>query len=263
MSVLHAKNLSVSIGKARLLQSPDLSLETGTLTAILGPNGAGKSTFLKALLGLIAHGGETKLDGKSLSSLSPLERAKQIAYLPQGQSHAWPLSVEAVVALGRHPHGGPTRVGPTQGGNGDDVVERVLDLMGLTELRNQSVLTLSGGEQMRVSLARALAVEAAFLLADEPLASLDPRYQFEIMGVLAGQARGDKGIVVVMHDLALAARYADRLVLMKDGALLADGAPHEVLIPDRVEGAFGVRTHLTEVRRAEGSIAVALPDRLD
>ncbi|MFN3171855.1 MAG: ABC transporter ATP-binding protein [Hyphomicrobiales bacterium] len=253
MSVLHAKNLSVSIGKARLLQSADLSLETGTLTAILGPNGAGKSTFLKALLGLIDHSGETKLDGKALSSLSPLERAKQIAYLPQGQSHAWPLSVEAVVALGRHPHGGKS----------DEIVERVLDTMGLTALRDQSVLTLSGGEQMRVSLARALAVEAAFLLADEPLASLDPRYQFEIMGVLAGQARDGKGIVVVMHDLALAARYADRLVLMKDGALLADGAPHEVLIPDRVEGAFGVRTHLTEVRRAEGSIAVALPDRLD
>jgi iron complex transport system ATP-binding protein len=258
MSVLHAKNLSVTIGKARLLQSADLSLETGTLTAILGPNGAGKSTFLKALLGLIAHGGETKLDGKVLSSLSPLERAKQIAYLPQGQSHAWPLSVEAVVALGRHPHGGQTH-----DDRGDDVVERVIDTMGLTAMRHQSVLTLSGGEQMRVSLARVLAVEATFLLADEPLASLDPRYQFEIMGVLAGQARGGKGIVVVMHDLALAARYADRLVLMKDGALLADGAPHEVLIPDRVEGAFGVRTHLTEVRRAEGSIAVALPDRLD
>ncbi len=253
MSVLQARSLSVSIGKARLLQSADLSLETGTLTAILGPNGAGKSTFLKALLGLIDHTGETKLDRKALPSLPPSERAKQVAYLPQGQSHAWPLSVEAVVALGRHPHGG----------QGDDVVERVLDTMGLKDLRDQSVLTLSGGEQMRVSLARALAVEAAFLLADEPLASLDPRYQFEIMGILAGQARDGKGVVVVMHDLALAARYADRLVLMKDGALLADGAPHEVLIPERIEGAFGVRTHLTEVRRADGSIAVALPDRLD
>ncbi|MEQ8658927.1 MAG: ABC transporter ATP-binding protein [Hyphomicrobiales bacterium] len=258
MTVLEARNISVSIGKARLLQPVDLSLETGTLTAILGPNGAGKSTFLKALLGLIGHGGETKLDGKTLSSLSPSERAKQIAYLPQGQNHAWPLSVEAVVALGRHPHGGQAH-----DDQGDNVVERVLEAMGLTALRNQSVLTLSGGEQMRVSLARALAVEASFLLADEPLASLDPRYQFEIMSVLANQAKAGKGIVVVMHDLALAARYADRLVLMKDGALLADGAPHEVLIPERVESAFGVRTHLTEVRRVEGSITAALPDRLD
>ncbi|CAN0603070.1 unnamed protein product, partial [Ectocarpus sp. 12 AP-2014] len=190
MSVLQARNLSVSIGKARLLQSTDLSLETGTLTAILGPNGAGKSTLLKALLGLIDHGGKTKLDGKALSSLSSRERAKQIAYLPQGQSHAWPLSVEAVVALGRHPHGGQNRGGQAHGSQDEDVVERVLDTMGLTALRGQSVLTLSGGEQMRVSLARALAVEASFLLADEPLASLDPRYQFEIMSVLAGQARG-------------------------------------------------------------------------
>ncbi|MEO0384392.1 MAG: ABC transporter ATP-binding protein [Pseudomonadota bacterium] len=253
MSVLQAKNLSVSIGKARLLQSADLSLETGTLTAILGPNGAGKSTLLKALLGLIDHGGETKLDGKALSSLSPSERAKQVAYLPQGQNHAWPLSVEAVVALGRHPHGG----------QGDDVVERVLNTMGLTALRNQSVLTLSGGEQMRVSLARALAVEAAFLLADEPLASLDPRYQFEIMGVLAGQARDGKGVVVVMHDLALAARYADRLVLMKDGALLADGAPETVLSGENVQSVFDVHTRASEVHRSDGSIRVALPDQLE
>lgn len=253
MSVFQAKNLSVSIGKVCLLQPVDLSLETGSLTVILGPNGAGKSTLLKALLGLIDHGGETKLDGKALSSLSPPERAKQIAYLPQGQSHAWPLSVEAVVALGRHPHGG----------QGDDVVERVLDTMGLKDLRDQSVLTLSGGEQMRVSLARALAVEAAFLLADEPLASLDPRYQFEIMSVLASQVRSGNGVVLVMHDLALAARYADRIILMKDGAILADGPPETVLSGENVQSVFNVQTRQTDVHREDGPINVALPYELN
>jgi len=258
MSMFQAKNLSVSIGKARLLQPTDLSLETGTLTVVLGPNGAGKSTLLKALLGLIDHGGETKLDGKALSSLSPRERAKQIAYLPQGQSHAWPLSVEAVVALGRYPHGGQSH-----DGQGEDVVERVLDTMGLKDPRDQSVLTLSGGEQMRVSLARALAVEASFLLADEPLASLDPRYQFEIMSVLAGQARGGNGVVVVMHDLALAARYADRIILMKEGAILADGSPEEVLSGENVQSAFNVGTRSRTVHRTDGPIRVALPDQLE
>ncbi|MBO6675118.1 MAG: ABC transporter ATP-binding protein [Rhizobiales bacterium] len=236
-----------------MLQPTDLSLETGSLTVILGPNGAGKSTLLKALLGLVPHSDATSMDGKALSSLSPRERAKQIAYLPQGQSYAWPLSVEAVVALGRHPHGG----------QGDDVVERVLDTMGLKDLRDQSVLTLSGGEQMRVSLARALAVEASFLLADEPLASLDPRYQFEIMSVLAGQARDGKGVVVVMHDLALAARYADRIILMKEGAILADGSPEEVLSGENVQSAFNVGTRRGTVHRTDGPIRVALPDQLE
>jgi iron complex transport system ATP-binding protein len=258
MSLLQARNLSVSIGKARLLQPADLSLETGTLTAVLGPNGAGKSTLLKALLGLIDHDGETKLDGKALSSLSPRERAKQIAYLPQGQSHAWPLSVEAVVTLGRHPHGGQ----PYSGQDGN-VVECVLDTMGLQDLRGQSVLTLSGGEQVRVSLARALAVEATFLLADEPLASLDPRYQFEIMCVLAGQARGGDGVVVVMHDLALAARYADRIILMKDGAILADGPPETMLSGENVQSVFNVQTRQTDIHREDGPINVALPSELE
>jgi iron complex transport system ATP-binding protein len=253
VSVLQAQKVGVTFDDVEPLKPIDLTLQTGQLTVVLGPNGAGKSTLVKALLGLVRSSGAVLLDDKPLSSLSATERARQIAYLPQGQSHAWPLSVEAVVALGRFPHGGRD--------NGE--VERVLASMGLTALRDQSVLTLSGGEQMRVSLARALAVDAAFLLADEPLASLDPRYQFEIMGVLSQQSAQGKGVAVVMHDLALAARHADRLILMKDGVMLADGAPHEVLTDDRVKTAFGVRTRESQVRRADGTITVALPDRLD
>ena len=253
MTALHAHQLGVAIGSIEPLKPTDLTLQTGQLTAILGPNGAGKSTLVKALLGLIAATGEVRLDEAPLTSLSPVARAKLMAYLPQGQSHAWPLSVEAVVTLGRHPHGGKD----------DGTVERVLTTLGLAERRMQSVLTLSGGEQMRVSLARALAVEAAFLFADEPLASLDPRYQFEIMTVLAKEAERSKGIVVVMHDLTLAARYADRIILMKDGSVVADGAPGDVLTPQQVESAFSVRTQTSRVRRADGGfVGVALPDGL-
>lgn len=252
MSRLHAKQIGFRVGDAQLLTPTDLTLRAGDITTILGPNGAGKSTLIKALLGLIPTDGNVLLGDRPITSLDPSERARQVAYLPQGQNHAWPLPVEAVVALGRYPHGGQD----------DGTVDQVIKAMGLEPLRQRSVLSLSGGEQMRVSLARALAVRATFLLADEPLASLDPRYQFEIMDMLADQARDEQGIVVVMHELALAARYADRLILMKDGAVLADGPPETVLTEEHVRSAFEVRTRRHEVHRADGPIHVALPDRL-
>ena len=250
MSVLRAQGLSVTVGSKTLLQPTDLVVQGGGLTAIVGANGAGKTTLLKALLGLVPAGGTVTLGDAPLASLEPKKLARQIAYLPQGQSHAWPLSVEAVVALGRHPHGGRT----------DDTVDRVLERLGLAGLREQSVLTLSGGEQMRVSLARALAVEASFLLADEPLASLDPRYQFEIMDVLSDEAARGTGVLIVMHDLAMAARHAGRIVLLKEGRVLADGPPQSVLTQSLVEEAFAVRTRQTEVERPDGTITLALPD---
>jgi iron complex transport system ATP-binding protein len=253
MSILEAKQVSVRIGSVEPLKPTNLLLRTGELTAILGPNGAGKSTLVKALLGLVASSGTVLFDKKPIAAFSASEGARHIAYLPQGQSHAWPLAVEAVVALGRYPHGG----------RDDGTVGRVLDSLGLATLSKRSVLTLSGGEQMRVSLARALAVQATFLLADEPLASLDPRYQFEIMTVLAAQAELGQGIVVVMHDLALAARYADRLILIKDGAILADGPPQAVLTGENVRSVFNVHARDTEVHRKDGPISVALPDRLE
>jgi len=250
MTELRAQGLSVTVGSKTLLQPTDLVVPGGGLTAIVGANGAGKTTLLKALLGLVPAGGAVMLGDVPLASLEPKKRARQIAYLPQGQSHAWPLSVEAVVALGRHPHGRGV----------DDTVNRVLGRLGLAGLREQSVLTLSGGEQMRVSLARALAVEASFLLADEPLASLDPRYQFEIMDVLADEAVRGTGVVVVMHDLAMAARHAGRIVLLKAGHVLADGPAETVLTAPLVEEAFAVRTRQVQIERAGSPITLALPD---
>ena len=254
MMTLSALNLSVTVGNRALLQPTDLALKRGELTTIVGPNGAGKSTLVRALIGLAKHDGHVQLDEESLDTLRPKDRAKRIAYLPQGQNHAWPLSVEAVVALGRYPHG------DAKGQRPDEVVDYLIDSMGLSTLRQRSVLTLSGGEQMRVAVARALAVQADFLLTDEPLASLDPRYQFEIMNRLASEAREGCGVVVVMHDLSLAARYADRVLLMHRGAIVADGPATEVLRDDLVGKAFGVRCIPTDIDRHDGVISVALPD---
>lgn len=255
MRRLETKNLGVQIGSKVLLHPTSLSFTDGCLAAIVGPNGAGKSTFVKALLGLMPHTGEVLLDGSPMIAMTPRARAKAVAYLPQGQNHAWPLPVHQVVELGRYPHGDRNQAG-------HDMVERTINRMGLADLRDQSVLRLSGGEQMRVAMARALAVEADFLLADEPLASLDPRHQFSMMDSLRAEAGKGHGVVVVLHDLRLAALYADRIIMMRGGAVVADGGPQEVLTQDRVRDAFDVSSQQETIERAEGGqVTVALPAR--
>lgn len=253
MRTLTASKLSVHVGDKVLLHPTSLNFNNGCLAAIVGPNGAGKSTFAKALLGLTTHTGDVFLDDSPLTKFSPKERAKAIAYLPQGQGHAWPLPVSDVVALGRYPHQESQQ-------SSDDVVGRLLARLELDGLRHQSVLTLSGGEQMRVSMARALAVEASFLLADEPLASLDPHHQFAMMDVLRAEADNGLGVVVILHDLRLAALYADRIILLNEGRIVADGVPHDVLTESTVTDIFAVRSQVEEVERIDGSqVSVALP----
>ncbi len=254
MSGLIAKDVSVTIGGKTLLHSTSLAFEGGGMTAVLGPNGAGKTTLLKALLGLIKHDGAVSYGTAKRDALSPRDRAIWCAYLPQNQRHAWPLSVDSVVRLGRYPHNDLDKTG---------VVDGLMHRLGLAERRGQSVLTLSGGEQMRVALARALAVEANFLLADEPLASLDPHFQFDILNTLHDVAREGAGVVVVMHDLAMAARYADRVIVLDKGCVVADGSPDEALVAERVSSVFDVRSQVVQIGRHDGkTINVALPDGL-
>ena len=261
MSGLTARGVTVVRGAHPIVNGVDVGFTRGALTAIVGPNGAGKSTLVKALLGLIDAQGAVQLDGQDVAAMAPRVRARSLAYLPQGERHAWPLPVEAVVGLGRYPHGDKRRGDERNGDAGEDggTVEDVLDRLDLTGLHHRSVLTLSGGEQMRTAVARALAVDADFVLADEPLASLDPRYQFQIMNALAGEAAAGKGVVIVLHDLALAARYAHHMVVMTNGAVAASGAPREVLTAARVEAGFGVRTAPAMVDGVDGPIEVALP----
>jgi iron complex transport system ATP-binding protein len=221
-----------------VLSGISLRLRPGALTVVVGPNGAGKSTLLRTLGGLVVpEDGRVAFDGTVLQRMRPSERARAIAYLPQGGAIAWPLPVEEVVALGRMPHGErPGSLRP----EGRQAVADAIAQVGLSGFEPRPASDLSGGERARVLLARALAVGAPVLLADEPVAALDPRHQLVVLEVLKARAAAGGTAVAVMHDLGLAARFADEIVLLEAGRLRAYGAPAEVLTPAALAESFGI-----------------------
>ncbi len=225
----------LSAGNAVLgqrLQDVSATLEPGQLTAICGPNGAGKSTLLSALAGLEAlDSGQVLLDGRLLAELPPKERARRIGYLPQSSETAWDIAVRSVVALGRLPHGGL----------GDDAVDAALGELSLEALADRPISTLSGGEKARALLARVFAGEPEWILADEPLAALDLAHQLALLTSLKARAAAGVGVVIVLHDLALAMNHADRVVVLDQGRVSADGAPDKALSPEILEQVWGVR----------------------
>lgn len=224
---LTAKNISVILNDAQILRDTSLTVARGELVGLVGPNGAGKSTLLRALLGLVpVEAGAFALDGNDLSELPQIARAREIAYAPQGAPLHWPLTVEALVGLGRIPHLGPLR---KPGVEDQKAISTALRRTDCIELVGRNAMSLSGGERARVMLARALAVGAPYLLADEPVASLDPYHQLQVMDILKSLAGANHGVVVVLHDLSLAARYCDRLILMRDGGVHAEGPADTVL----------------------------------
>ena len=178
------------------------------------------------------------LDGTSVGTLTPRERARRFAYLPQGHAAHWPLPVRDIVALGRTPHGAtdPARLPAADAA----AVGRAMHATGVQGFADRPVTLLSGGERARVALARVLAVEAPVILADEPTAALDPRYQIAVMALLAAAAAGGALVLAVTHDLGLAARYADEVVVMAHGAVAAHGPPGEALSAAVLRDVFGV-----------------------
>ncbi|MFD1787145.1 ABC transporter ATP-binding protein [Sphingomonas floccifaciens] len=225
-----------------IIAEASLSVAPGELVALLGPNGAGKTTLLRLLLGLSTlDGGRVEIDGKPVAKLSPAERARQVAYLPQTRPVAWPARVRDIVALGRFAHGSAGRLGSTDAA----AVERAIDACDLGHLANRAADTLSGGEAARMHLARALAAEAPLLIADEPVASLDPRHQHRVMALLSQFVAGGGGALVVLHDLDLAARYADRLIWMMDGWIVADGSVAETMTAATIAAVYGVEARVT------------------
>lgn len=229
--------LSVTLGGRAVVRDVSAALDGGALIGILGPNGAGKSTLVRAMLGLAAHTGTVTIDGARLASLPRAEVARRIAYLPQGQTLHWPLSVERLVALGRLPHLAPfSRLADTDRA----AIARAMERAEVTALAGRVATELSGGERARVLLARALAVEAPALVVDEPLASLDPAHQIEGMEVLRAEADGGALVLAVLHDLTLAVRFCDRVLVMADGAIVADGPPRDVLTPDLLAQVYGI-----------------------
>jgi iron complex transport system ATP-binding protein len=229
--------LGVSLGGREVVRGADFVLEAGKLIMLVGPNGAGKTTILRALAGLAPSSGSIDLDGAPLGRLSRRERARRVAYLPQGQLFHWPLSVVDVVALGRMPHGaGAGDLGETDRA----AVAEAIRICELEMLADRPVTTLSGGERSRVALARVLAVQAEIVLADEPIASLDPKHQLAVLGLLSDLARQGRTVLAVMHDLALAGRYADRVIALESGTVIATGTPGEVFRPVLLRRLFGI-----------------------
>lgn len=238
MTELRANNLSLRIGNNILIDDVSLTLRPGDLTVILGANGSGKTSALRCALGLTsADKGTASLGEDDVRTLSSTQRARRLSYLPQLRPLAWPNTVEDVVALGRYSYGAAP--GRLQGADANAVASALLacDLENFAQRRCD---TLSGGELARVHCARAFAAEAPLLIADEPLAALDPRHQFRIMDLISGFVARGGGALVVVHDISLAARYATRLLWMKDGRILADGSTSETLTAERILEVYGV-----------------------
>lgn len=241
MVTLTTQALSVSLGTRTVVDDITLSIEPGRLIGIIGPNGAGKSTLVRALLGLLPYRGNIALDGAEITGLTRAQIARELAYLPQGQILHWPLSVERLVGLGRLPHLAPmSRISMAD----QAIIDRAMARADIGHLRDRIATELSGGERARVLLARALAVEARGLIADEPLASLDPGHQIDVMELLRSEAAAGALVVAVLHDLTMAARYCDWLLLMDRGRLVAQGAPLEVLNEANLRSVYGVQARI-------------------
>ena len=235
--MLEAERISVELGQRAVVNQVSLRVAAGQLLALIGPNGAGKTTLLAALAGLRRFRGEVRLQGRSLATWGRRERARALAYLPQGHIAHWPLTVRRLVELGRLPHLAPWRV-PAAADR--LAVEAAMQRTDVAELAERAFDTLSGGEQARTMLARVLAVEAPLVLADEPVAALDPYHQLRVMELLRDYADSGAAVVVVLHDLTLAARFCDALLLLHEGALLAQGPADTVLSSAHLAEAYRV-----------------------
>ncbi len=229
MSLLHLDQLSVLRGACPVVDQVSLTVNPGEVVGLIGPNGAGKTTMMRGALGLLPAKGRC-----NLLDMPPQARARHVAWLPQAREIAWPVPVETVVALGRLPHGRRATEDDRQ------AIDKAIERMGLQQMRARPATGLSGGEQGRVLIARALAQDAPLLMADEPIAGLDPAAQLATMQVFRDLAGEGRAVMVALHDLGLAARYCDRLILLQAGQLVADAPPQEVLQDDNLRKVFGV-----------------------
>lgn len=237
MSAVITTGLQVNLDGKSVLRGVNFTAKAGEITGLIGPNGAGKSTLLKAIVGLVAtKAGTIEIAGIPASHLSRQDKARAIAYLPQlGEVH-WPLTATALVALGRYPHGRLQMAKTSANG----VIAKALKAVDGWHLKDRDVMSLSAGERARILLARALAVEAPLLLADEPVAALDPEHQLKVMAVLKALAEEGKAVIIVLHDLTLASRFCDVLYLLDKGRLVDSGTAEKVLGPKNLKNVYRI-----------------------
>jgi iron complex transport system ATP-binding protein len=241
--VLRADTVNIGYGQRIVVEDLSLELMKGGITALVGPNGSGKSTLLKTLARLLKPStGEVYLNGTAISRMSTSVVAQEIAVLPQGPVAPAGLTVGELVEQGRYPHAGPLKMLRKQDYS---AIGEAMRLTGMEEFANRALDSLSGGERQRAWIALALAQETPVLLLDEPTTFLDIGHQLEVLE-LVEQLNRDRGmtVVLVLHDLNHAARYATRMVALKDGEIVADGPPSEVLTADLLDFLFGVHAHI-------------------
>ena len=244
---LCAQQVSLAREGHTMVNNANVQLETGELVGLIGPNGAGKSSLLRVMAGLVpADSGSVTLAINQqtpalLSDITSRERAQLLAYLPQQETPAWPLHVEHLVGLGRAPWHKPMSGKSAQD---KQAIGHALNMTELQPLRQRIVTTLSGGELQRALLARVFAGEPHIILADEPIAALDPYHQLHVMELLAEHAQRGGAVLTALHDLSLAARFCSRLILLQNGKIVADGQPIQVLTTENLEKVYGISAYV-------------------
>lgn len=242
--MIRAEHLGFRVGSRHLVSGVNLAVESGEVVALLGPNGAGKSTLLKLLCAQIKpHEGRVLFENKPLDQWPPRELARRRAVLPQSSAVPFDFTAMEIVLLGRSPYGDASSC--------VDLARRAMEKTECLHLADRTVTTLSGGEMQRVQLARVLVQigleggSGRCLMLDEPISNLDPAHQHGALRVARSLARDGVGVLVVLHDLNLAAQYADRVVLMREGHIVADGVPVDVLTEERIGSIFNVKARVT------------------
>ena len=236
--VLQAECLTVRYNGTPVVDDISLAAAAGEVIGLIGPNGAGKTTLIKALSGLLKPlSGIIALDGEALAQWNRDALARCVGYLSQNRVVHWPVTVERLVSLGRLPHRSPWQ-NLTQAD--EYAIDQALATADVATIRTRTVTTLSGGELARVLLARVLAGQPRVLLADEPVSGLDPGHRLQVLDRLRAISRDGRLVVIVLHDLTLASRFCDRLILLDQGKLVADDTPEKVLQPERLSSVYGV-----------------------
>lgn len=234
------RGLSCRLGGVQILDGVELDICYGSVLALVGPNGAGKSTLLGALCGDVpATSGEVRLDGQVLGDWEPRMLARRRSMLLQANQVSFPFTVREVVEMGRSPW-----IGSSSAEEDETAVEEALRLTDTAGLAERTFPVLSGGEKARVSLARVLAQHTDVVLLDEPTAALDLRHQEDVMTIARDLARRGKAVVVVLHDLSLAASYADDVVILDRGRVVAHGPAADVITPEAIERTYGIAVHV-------------------
>ncbi|PSR04264.1 MAG: ABC transporter [Bacteroidetes bacterium SW_8_64_56] len=251
MALLSVDQLTVTLDGHTILRDVGFDVPAGRWVGVLGPNGAGKTTLLRAIGGHIPFEGDICLEGVPNEDLRAQKRARTLAFVRQARSLTFDFTVEEFVLLGRAPHRGWFQA---YRASDQDRVRETLARVDLEDFGHRSVLSLSGGEMQRVFLAQALVQDADLLLLDEPTAHLDVHYQFSFMDRVRTQVAEGRTVLAVGHDLELAARYADRLLLLDEGKLRAEGPPAAVLTPDRIAKVFGMRAEVD--RHPNGTLRI-------